>query len=678
MNGNRLTWIRGLVMGLLLALGGVAAHGAAAQSDPADAAGAFTPAPCMFEGIDLGLGTLDGAALGFECGYVVVPLRHSAPDGATIRLPVAIRRAPGGAADPLLLAQGGPGGDAFEVFSLLLPNTPIVATRDIVIFNQRGTPYAEPALTCPETDAALADILAADAEEGERLYDEALAACHDRLLREGIDLSAFNSLENAADVPLIAQALGYDEYNFYGVSYGTLLGLHLMRLHPEGLRSVILDSVAPTDINFITQASASETRVFAEVFAACAADAACNTAYPDLEARLVALVRQYDDTPVSLTLTDPETGQEYDTTLDGRGLRSVLHQLLYVPRMAAVLPRLISDIETGDLRYLEAMWPLLVFDQLVAEGMYYSVVCAEDADIDVAAVPLDGLRPDIAATTADELRTIVDTCTRWQVQALPASVDDPVVSDIPTLLLSGRFDPITPPAFAEAAAAGLSQATNLVDPTAAHGVAFQSECVNSIIVDFLANPQATPDSSCLATTEALAFVPPGAVTLPLLAEVNQLKPRVLAVFGAAALLLLVVLSPFVVWPIAYIVRAFGERRVERTAEDRRARRLSQGLLLAFGALAFVFGVGLLFFIIRTITDLTMATALALPASAAPLLWLPLVLLLLLVGAVVTLVLLWRRPGSGSTLGKVYHTLVALCAVALLALIAAEGLLLPPL
>ena len=145
-----------------------------------------------------------------------------------------------------------------------------------------------------------------------------------------------------------------------------------------------------------------------------------------------------------------------------------------------------------------------------------------DADIDVAAVPLDGLRPDIAATTADELRTIVETCTRWQVQALPASVDDPVVSDIPTLLLSGRFDPITPPAFAEAAAAGLSQATNLVDPTAAHGVAFQSECVNSIIVDFLANPQATPDSSCLATSEALAFVPPGAVTLPLLAEVNQL------------------------------------------------------------------------------------------------------------------------------------------------------------
>lgn len=676
MTSTRFAFRRVVFMVLLLVLLGAVAGGAAAQDG--DAVGTFIPAPCMFDGIDLGLTTLDGEGLGFECGYVVAPLRHAAPDGATIRLPVAVRRAPGGAADPLLLAQGGPGGDAFEVFSLLVPNTPIAAARDIVIFNQRGTPYAEPALTCPETDAALAGILAADAEEGERLYNEALDACYARLRAEGVDLSAFNSLENAADVPLIARALGYEEYNFYGVSYGTLLGLHLMRNHPEGLRSVILDSVAPTDVNFITQASASESRVFAEVFAACAADPACAAAYPNLEARFVALVQQFDREPATLTLTDPETGQDYDTYLDGRGLRSVLHQLLYVPRMAAVLPRLISDIEAGDLRYLEAMWPLLVFDQLVAEGMYYSVICAEDADIDVAAVPLSGLRPDIAATTTDELRSVIETCARWQVTALPASVDDPVVSDIPTLLLSGRFDPITPPAFAEAATAGLSNFTNLVDPTAAHGVAFQNDCVNGIITDFLANPQATPDSSCLAGLEPPAFVPPDAITLPLLAEVNQLKPRVLAVFGAAAVLLLMVLSAFLVWTISTIVRAFGERRVERTAADSRVRWLSRGMVLAFGAVALVFGLGLLYFIFTSLTNLTMATALALPAMAAPLLWLPLVLLLLAVGVVVTLILLWLRPGSGSTAGKVYHTFVAVCAVALLALIAAEGLLLPSL
>jgi len=673
-----MTKLTTLIAALLLTLFAIPAGRAAAQTTP-DTPGTFIPAECMFEGIELGPTTLDGAALGFDCGYVVVPLRHANPDGPTIRVPVAVRRAAGGAADPLLLAQGGPGGDAFEVFSILIqPNSALSTSRDIVIFNQRGTPYAEPELTCPETEAALADILVADSEEGERLSNEAMAACYARLRAEGIDLSAFNSLENAADVPLVARALGYDEYNFYGVSYGTLLGLHLMRNHPEGLRSVILDSVAPTDVNFLAQVAASEDRVFGEVFAACAADAACAAAYPNLEERFYDLVRRYDENPVDLTLTDPETGEEYDTFLDGRGLRTVLFQLLYVPRMAAVLPSLIADIEAGDLRYLEAMWPLLVFDQLVAEGMYNSVICAEDADIDLDAVPLDGLRPEIVATAVEDLRRILDGCARWPVEPLPASVDAPVVSDIPTLLLSGRFDPVTPPVFAQAAAAGLSNATVLVDPTAAHGVAFRSECVNGIILDFLADPNATPNSSCLAEGAALEFVPPDAITLPLLADVNQLRPRVLWLFGVAAVLLLAVLSPFMMWPIVWLVRAFGDERVERSAEDRRARWLGRGLLLGFGVLAFVFGVGLLVFVIATITNLTYATALALPASAAPLLWLPVVLLLLVAGAVVALVLMWRRPGSGSVPGKVYHTIVALCAVALLVLIASQGLLLPPL
>ena len=665
--------IPALIVALLLVLLAAPAGPVAAQDTP----GAFIPAPCMFEGIELGPTTLDGAALGFECGYVVVPLRHAEPDGATIRLPVAVRRATAGAPDPLLLAQGGPGGDAFKVFSILVqPTGDLSTSRDIVIFNQRGTPYAEPELTCPETDAALADILAADSEEGERLYNEAMAACYDRLLAEGIDLSAFNSLENAADVPLIARALGYDEYNFYGVSYGTLLGLHLMRNHPEGLRSVILDSVVPPDVNFLSEIAASEDRVFGEVFAACAADPACAAAYPNLEARFYALVAQYDQLPVDMTLTDPETGQSYDTYLDGRGLRSVLYQLLYVPRMAAVLPSVIADIEAGDLRYLEAMWPLLVFDQLVAEGMYNSVICAEDADIDVAAVPLDGVRPEIAATAVDSLQSIIDGCARWQVEPLPPSVDDPVVSDIPTLLLSGRFDPVTPPAFAAVAAVGLSNATNLVDPTAAHGVAFQNDCINGIILDFLADPSAPPDSSCLAAAEPLDFVPPDAVTLPLLADVNQLRPRVLVAFAVAAVLLLVVLSPFLLWPIVYLVRVFGDKPEARAAADRRVRWLGRGLLLAFGALALVFGVGLLGFVVAAVSDLTLATALALPGAAAPLLWLPIILLALAVAAVVALVIMWRRPGSGSLPGKVYHTIVAVCAVVLVVLIATQGLLLP--
>lgn len=649
---------------------------AAQDADPA-----FIPAACMFEGIDLGLTKLDGAALGFECGYVIVPERHSNPDGPTIRIPVAVRRATAVDArpDPLFLAQGGPGGDAFAVFSLLVPNTEIAANRDIVIFNQRGTPYAEPDLSCPETEAILSDMLAASEDKGQQLYNEAIDACYARLKDEGVDLSAYNSLENAADIPLIARALGYETYNFYGVSYGTLLGLHLMRNHPEGLRAVILDSVVPPDINFISEIPASEDRVLSEVFAACQVDAVCREQYPDLEERFFALVRQYNENPVTLVLADPKTGERYDAYMDGTTLRSILFQLLYVPRMSAVFPKLVADLEKGDTRYIENMWPLLVFDQLISEGMYYSVICAEDADIDVAAIPLESLRPEIGETARDDIQSYVDACARWQVELLPPSVDAPVVSDIPTLLLSGRFDPITPPAFAAAAAAGLSNATVLVDPTASHGVAFFNPCVNGIISDFLDDPTVSPDSSCLAALEAPAAVPPDALTVPLLADVNSLNSRTLALFGVAGALLVLILSPLLVWPSVYIVRSFGDGQPVRTPEAKRLRLISRLAVLIFGVLALLFAVGLLSFIIRTlIVDQTLLTALALPASAAPVLWLPVLMLIIGIVIVIAAVLLWRHRDTGSVLGKVYYTILTITVVSLLAIIASQGLLLPPL
>ncbi len=665
------------VLALLLPLALIGASTAAAQERP----GTYIPSDCMFEGIDLGLTTLDGAALGFECGYVVVPERHANTDGPTIRIPVAVRRAtaPEARPDPLLLAQGGPGGDAFEVYSLLVPNTEIAANRDIVIFNQRGTPYAEPELSCPETDAILPETLAATEEEGQRLYDEAIDACYQRLLSEGIDLSAYNSLENAADVPLIAEALGYDEYNFYGVSYGTLLGLHLMRNHPEGLRSVILDSVVAPDINFISKIPESEDRVLSEVFGACEAAPDCRAQYPDLEERFFALVRQYDENPVTLYLSDPESGQEYETYMDGAALRAILFQMLYVPRMSAVFPKVVADLEQGDTRYIEHMWPLFVFDQLISEGMYYSVICAEDADIDTSKIPVDSLRPEIAETAVDDIQTYIDTCARWQVDLLPPSVDDPVVSDIPTLLLSGRFDPVTPPAFAAAAAANLPNGTALVDPTASHGVAFLNPCANEVVSAFLDDPLTPPDGSCFASQQPLKVVPPDAITVPLLAGVNSLDSRTLWAFGIAGILLIIVLSPFLLWPIAYAVRAFGDGQPARTPEDRRARWISRIAVLLFGALALLFTIGLVGFIITTlVSDQTMITALALPPSAAPVLWVPLFMAIMAIVMVVAAILLWRRQGAASTAGKIYYSIVVVAALGLLVVIGSQGLLVPPL
>jgi hypothetical protein len=246
------------------------------------------------------------------------------------------------------------------------------------------------------------------------------------------------------------------------------------------------------------------------------------------------------------------------------------------------------------------------------------------------------------------------------------------------LLLSGRFDPITPPSFAEAAASSLSRSTVLIDPAASHGVAFLDGCVNDIVNDFLDDPSAELATTCLDNKQLPAFVPPDAITVPLLAGVNQLDRSTLAAFGIAGALLLVVLSPFIIWPIVYVVRALGDRKPERSPEDRRLRLGSRLAMILFGILAFAFAVGLVGFIAYTlVSDLAMLTAMVFPPSARPLFWIPILLLALAVFIVAAAFMLWNSRGASSLAGKAYYTVLAVAALALVLLIGSQGMLVPP-
>jgi len=297
---------------------------------------AFEPAPCMFEIPFVSFMTPE--QFGFECGYVTVPEQRANSGGPTLRLPVAISRATGDNPhpDPLFLAQGGPGGDAFGVFAFV-PEA-FGRQRDIVIFNQRGTLYAEPSLVCTELFDARDTTLALPPKEAAKLEMDFYAQCRQRLQADGVNLSAFNSLENAADVDAIRQALGYEDINFYGVSYGTLLGLHLMQHYPDHLRAVILDGVVPPQLNFIPLIPQVTERIFSEMFETCANNESCRANFPDLEQRFTALVEQLDRQPITIPVEDPETGQIAEMYVDGKTLMDMFFQMFYAPEMYAVFP----------------------------------------------------------------------------------------------------------------------------------------------------------------------------------------------------------------------------------------------------------------------------------------------------------------------------------------------------
>ena len=133
------------------------------------------------------------------------------------------------------------------------------------------------------------------------------------------NLSAYNSAESAADFADLRKVLGFDVWNVYGTSYGSYVAQTLMRDHPEGIRSVVLDLVSPTTYNVAANwQNASDA--FGNIFQACAAEASCNAAHPGLEQTFTGLVNKLEAEPLMATVRDPATGEDIKVVIDGGAL----------------------------------------------------------------------------------------------------------------------------------------------------------------------------------------------------------------------------------------------------------------------------------------------------------------------------------------------------------------------
>jgi pimeloyl-ACP methyl ester carboxylesterase len=634
----------------------------------------FTPAACDF--IDLP-GLPDNATIPaqVECGYVTVPEQHSNPNGPTIRLAVAIipSSASSAASDPLVMLQGGPGGSTIDTYlQELVFGGELPFNRDIILFNQRGTRYSEPYLACPEflelTIKNLGRVL--PDEEEQQLANETLQTCRNRLVEEGVNLSAFDSVENAADVDAIREALGYEQINLYGVSYGTTLALHVLRNHPEGLRSVILDAVAPPQINFLVEVPESQDRAFTALFEACAADPACNAAYPDFEQTFFDLIERLNADPVTIELTDPETQTTYDAVLDGDSLFEAFFQMLYPSFLLPFLPEIIYAADAGRYDVLAQIVSLIIFERTFTHGMYLSVVCAEEADFSVSDLDLAGVHPKIAELGEADAKSLLETCDLWNVEPLGPPIDAPVNSEIPSLILSGQFDPITPPAFAAAAATTLPQSYEYVFPNTAHGAALSGECPNQIIRDFLANPSIAPAADCIATLTEPDFVTSDEVlALPALLRLANLEgnsgPQ-LILFGTGLLLLLSVL---LIWPIIWLVQ---RQRQRETEPPPLLLRVAPWIAALNGMLLTIFPITLVALIIRLGIDDSTILLLGIPASWAPLFIVPLICTLLTLAMLAGTAQAWLG-GFWSIWKRSYFTLLTLAAVLCVFLLGVWGM-----
>lgn len=443
-----------------------------------------------------------------ECGFLTVPENRAKPQGKSVRLAVAIIRSSARTPrpDPIIYLEGGPGGSALADPSYWF-EAPFRAERDIILFDQRGVGYSKPSLNCPEMESnEYDDVL------------DAARACRDRLKKAGVDLTQYNSATNAADVNDLRIALKLNEVNLYGVSYGTRAALTAMRDVPQGLRSVILDSTYPPQVNAYVEQARNGADAILKLLNACNADRRCNRAYPNLERTFLRLVERLDQDPAYVLVNDPFSSQDMEIEMSGADLVDTLFDAMYSSAALPFIPRAVAESANGRFETLRLLidgvpadtygadlevLPLTETEGDVsdAEGVFYSVECHDEAgfaDPDKAMSLMDSYPPELADALLGSVAQTLAICDLWGAGFTPRMEARPVKSTIPTLVLAGEFDPITPPSWGRAALTNLDRGYFFEFPATGHGTLNIEGCPLQIALAFLDTPTVPPDGRCIA------------------------------------------------------------------------------------------------------------------------------------------------------------------------------------
>ncbi len=380
------------------------------------------------------------------------------------------------------------------------------AERDLILFDQRGSHLADPRLSCPEYDDALNSAISVPFTSDEQTAKQVAAAkaCRDRLTATGVDLAAYNSAENAADVADLRVALGIDEWNVYGVSYGSKLAMVTLRDHPEGIRSMVIDSLSPPNNQMAETWWAAPASSFKGIFAACAAQPTCAAAYPDLEADFFATVKRLDETPVVVETTD-DKGQPLTVNIDA-------FPFLYAIIMASErgdasgIPKMIEDMAHGDpdstVKAMLALQTPEAFLGLTGLGLAFTVFCSESANLTTEAAALAYAHsvlpefPERVLRVMPKQGRLFQECPAWDVPDADPSMSAPVESDVPVLILEGDLDAATAPEWVGLVTPGLPNSQVVAFPLTGHSVLKKSPCSLEIFNAFLDDPTKPVDHTC--------------------------------------------------------------------------------------------------------------------------------------------------------------------------------------
>ena len=444
-----------------------------------------------------------------EFGFLNVPENRQDPDSRLLKLAVVILRAKSSTPqpDPVIYLNGGPGAKTLESINLY-KNHYLRQHRDIILLDFRGIGYSEPSI-CPDLSYKIFELLAQnlnpeqEIKQKNTLYQD----CLNDLKEQDIDLSAYNTASIAADVRDLCKALGYQSWNLYGISHGTRIALAMMRDYPEGIRAVILDSSAPQGLQTLTEIIPNFERTLNLIFENCENDAQCAESFPKLKSDFYATLQKLEKEPIKLSISGTGSHGSIDFYVNAQDFAIILHQVLYGKTGYSSVPWLIKAFKEDNKAVLSNLfaglpeqlsrvnWGIQMLVNHYDLSHYQSRATYQQK---AGNFPL--IQDKLSFFESD-----LEVFKHWDIAYDVENENIPVESDIPTLILAGEMDPVTPPENGKYTQRYLPNSYFFEIPFNGHGVTVADLCAKSVTEQFIATPTQQPLSECLASVPPIKF-----------------------------------------------------------------------------------------------------------------------------------------------------------------------------
>ncbi len=477
--------------------------------------------------------------------------------------------------DPIIYLTGGPGAQAVGYVKRLKDHG-ARDVRDLYILEQRGIGFSED--FCPKFglfDPSVGNT--SDFDAYQRAGLAALETCFAAAKAAKVDLSGYNTIENARDVEALRRALGFEQWNVWGISYGSILGQAYIKQDPKGIRAVVLDAIVPIVPGAHFQRIGTHYQRDLDLLEkACVEDKSCARSFPDFQKRFKAAIVKASGSPIEIEAIDKELfpagkGWFFGDLIGGIPFVSLYEQDNYptLPALIDALSRTIDKSDTKAWRVLTAGGP--GGGPQISQGMYNAIACNDgwwgQLHEAVAQDKIDHPELSSLLPTPELIDEIAAACKRYGMKPRPESDYSGVVTDIPSVIANGAMDPITPPPLAKAIVPGFSKGTYVEFPYSGHGPTRSLKCGGDFLTKFFDAPDAKVDTACADEIKALKFAGPlyrtkGLLNLAARAAEDEKKVAAPALwFGGSALALLV---GFIVYSLAPVARLINRSEAAPT------------------------------------------------------------------------------------------------------------------